>query len=71
MQFPADLPNAFDPNRTLGRNQFDLRRPHARSPWTAGPRREPASIDSPISPSCIHPPVDCGMDRIVEDGVFH
>src|SRR5205814_2098509 len=47
MQFPADLLNAFDLKRTLGRNQFDLRRPHARSPWPAGACREPASIESP------------------------
>ena len=71
MQFPADLLNAFDLNRTLGRNQFGPEILHARSPWGAGACRELASIDSPITPSCIHLPVDCGMDRIVEDGVFH
>ena len=40
-------------------------------PRARQPTLKPASIDSPITPSCIHPPVDCGMDRIVVDGLFH
>jgi len=71
MQFPADLLNAFDLNRALGRNQLDLKKTTCSESLGSGGLREPASIDSPITPSCIHLPVDCGMDRIAEDGLFH
>jgi hypothetical protein len=71
MQFPEDLLNAINLNRMLGRDEFDVNKPHAMAPLAEAADSEPASVVSPITPSCIHLPVDCGMDRIVDDGLFH